>query len=205
MKPLYWTVVNTIYVLLKVFYRIEIRGAENIPDGPAIIAPNHISYLDPPIIGSSSPKELHYLANARLFKKTFLGPFIRRVNAHPVNPQAADTTALKTVLNLLGKGHRVLIFPEGSRSKDGELQPLKLGAAMLSLNSGCPIIPTYIQGAYEIWPRTSSRPKRSGKLIVTFGKAIDPKDFQGSSKKETQQLITEAIQDYFIKMSKKKK
>lgn len=191
---LYRLVCNIIYLILRIFYKIEVRGVENIPDGPAIIAPNHISYLDPPIVGSTCPKEIHYLANARLFRNSLFGRFIGYLNSHPVNTAANDTKALKMVIQLLQQGHKVLIFPEGTRSYNGKLQPLKLGCAMMSLHTDCPIIPVRIEGAYEIWPRHQKRPNRRGKLLVSYEKPIYPQTIEATSKKEAQALLTQELE-----------
>lgn len=190
----YRAVCFTCYVIFKLFYRIEVRGVENIPDGPAIIAPNHISYLDPPIVGATCPKQIHYLANAYLFKNPIFGRFIAYVNSHPVKTEAQDTQALKMVLRLLHEGHKVLVFPEGTRSLDGKLQPLKLGCAMMAIHAHCPIVPVRIEGAHEIWPRERKMPYLSGKLIVTYEKPLYPEMVEAASKKEAQILLTKELE-----------
>lgn len=194
MRWLYWFICYLCYLLFRMFYRIEVRGAENIPKGAAIIAPNHVSYLDPPIVGATSPREIHFLANARLFRNRYFGWLIRNLNAHPVNTQSQDTQALKMVLHLLHEGRRVLIFPEGLRSSDGNLKPFKLGCAMLSLHTGAPIIPVYIDGSYAIWPRDQKRPKLKGKLRVTYGPPLFPPKLASGSKKEAQMSLSKELE-----------
>lgn len=203
MKIIYWFTSFLSYSLFKIFYRMEIVGNKNIPDRSAIIAPNHISYLDPAIIGATSPREVHFLANVRLFNNRLFGWYITQLNSHPVNPAANDTQAVKKILHLLGEGKRVMVFPEGTRSVDGKLQPLKLGCAMLSIHSQSPIIPALIEGAYEIWPKNQKRPNLTGKIKITYGSPIYPDQIQASSKKEAQILLTKEIENALINMKGK--
>ena len=202
MKLIYWFTCYTTYFLLKLFYKLEVVGKDQIPDGPAIIAPNHVSFLDPVIIGSTSPKEIHFLANARLFKHRLFGWYIAQLNSHPVQTASNDTQAVKKILQLLGEGKRVMIFPEGTRSADGKLQPLKLGCAMLSIHSRSPIIPTWIEGTYEIWPKNQKLPHPRGKIKITYGSPIDPDQIQASSKKEAQILLTKQLENALLNMKR---
>lgn len=200
MNWIYKGVSNFCFLTFKLLYGIKIIGKEHVPDAPAIIACNHSSYFDPPIIGSCSPREIHFLANARLFQNRYFSWLITQLNSHPVNVEEQDTKALKTVMHLLKEGNRVLIFPEGGRNDDGTLLPFKKGIGMLSLHCNVPIVPTYIGGADLVWPKKRKRPFLSGKLLCVFGKPVSPKEFQGVGKKEAQQLITETVRQKIIEM-----
>ncbi len=190
---LYRATCGIVFFLLRLFYRLEVVGTENIPSGPCLIASNHSSYLDPPIVASSCPLEMHLLARASLFRFPIFGPFIRSVNAHPVDTSGEDVQALRVVLNLLKEGDKVLIFPEGGRSFTKEWMPFKHGLAMLSLHSGHPILPVVIEGAHEIWPKEKSLPKIRGRLKVTYLPLIYPDEFKSLPKKEAQKALTERL------------
>lgn len=195
MKILYPFVVGSIRAYLRLFYGLKVTGQENFVPGGALVAANHVSFYDPPIISVAAPQEMHFLARETLFKNKYFGGFISRLNSHPVSGSGQDRSVFKMVLDLLAEGDKVLIFPEGSRSKDGTLQPLKQGLAMLSLKSGCPIIPAYVKGSYEVWPRDQKRPKfTGGPLECRFGKPIYSAPYQNLDKKEAQLLLTQEVE-----------
>ena len=114
MKPLYWVCYTLSGAIARVAFQYRAYGQENIiEEGPAIMAANHQSYLDPPLVGITCRNELYFLARKTLFEKKLLGPIISRVNALPVDLSRGDLTALRAVMNLLKEGHRTVIFPEG--------------------------------------------------------------------------------------------
>lgn len=161
--------------IYKLFYRIKIYGVENYPINDVcatIVAPNHVSFLDPPAIGLACPVELHSLGIDYLFKPRILRWLLPKINVHPVSGKLTDTKVIRTVVSLLKEGKDILIFPEGQRSPTGKLLPLKRGVSVLAALTGCSITPTYIGGAYEIWPRNKRFPKLWGKITVTFGKPL---------------------------------
>jgi len=176
------------------FYRLKVYGIENLPKGRAIIAPNHVSFYDPPVIAASCSDEAYFLAKASLFDHFFFGPIISRLNSYPVTGTAQDLASIKLICQLLGEDKKIVIFPEGIRSDDGELAPIKSGVGMLSTRCNAPIIPVYIDGAFEVWNKSRKYPKPFGKISCIFGKPIYPQDFEGFSKKETQEKIAEATE-----------
>ena len=114
MKPLYWVCYTLSGAIARVAFQYRAYGQENIiEEGPAIMAANHQSYLDPPLVGITCRNELYFLARKTLFEKKLLGPIISRVNALPVDLSRGDLTAFRAVMNLLKEGHRTVIFPEG--------------------------------------------------------------------------------------------
>jgi len=193
MKPFYWLSATILKIYFKIFHRIKIYGREHAHRSEAIIAPNHTSYLDPPILGASWPYELHYLAKESLFHVPILSFLIRRLNTHPVTGNVADITSLKLIGNLIQEHHQVAIFPEGERSFNGELGPLKTGISMLALRYQCPIIPVYIHGPFKIWNRFRRFPKLYGKIICIFGTPITLEEFRSLHKKEAQQALTNKL------------
>lgn len=165
---------------------------EHIPKGCALIAANHLSFLDPPLICASCPEELNYFAKASLFKNPIFGYLISKLNAHPVKGDSEDIATFKLLLNCLRNEKKVLIFPEGKRSSHGHLNEFKPGFAMVALKTHCPIIPTYLHGTYDIWNPQKKYPKLSGKTACIFGSPIDVASFAHLPKKEAQKAISEA-------------
>lgn len=176
--------------LFKCLYRHRIYGNDNLIEGPAIIAPNHISFLDPPLVGASYPEPVAFLAKDSLFKKPLLGTMIRNLNAYPVSGKIKDTASIKVILGILKEQKKVIIFPEGIRTHDGKLSSIKPGICMLAMRANVPIIPVHIKGTFEIWPRSRSFPKLWGKTQCVFGEPIHPRSYEGLSKKEAQEKMT---------------
>ncbi len=152
---------------------IETHGVENIPrEGGVLLVSNHISLLDPVIVGSAANREIHFMARSNVFNVPLLGPIISVFNAYPVNRGRPDLGALRRTITLLKKGNAVLIFPEGTRSFDGKLGKAHDGACFIAHRANVPTIPVYHKGAEKMMPRGSKRIRRA-KLSVTFGKPID--------------------------------
>ncbi len=193
MPLLYRFVLWVTWCLFKVFYRHKVYGHEHYFAGSGIIASNHISFLDPPIIAISWPEEIHFLARDTLFNNRFFGAFIRNLNSHPVSGDASDIAVFRTIARILENQEKILLFPEGERSFDNQLQPMKSGTALLSLRYQAKIIPAYISGAYEAWPRGKKFPKLFAKTICVFGSPIDPQAFIHLDKKEAQKKLSEAL------------
>jgi len=137
-----WRFANLLYRLL---FGKHIYGRENIPsEGGILIACNHVSFWDPPLIGTASTRELHYLAKEELFHNRFLRWLITAHNAIPLRRAALSTTALKEAMAIVRSGGAVLIFPEGTRSKIGKLLPPKPGIGLLAVSTDAPIVPASI-------------------------------------------------------------
>ena len=184
---------------MKKLYKHHVYGEENLPQGGCILAPNHASFIDPPLVGISCPDEVHYMARSSLFRHRTLCWIIQHLNAVPVSGGMQDLATLKTVLALLKSDKKVTIFPEGLRTPTGKMGPMKTGVALLSVRSGKPIIPIYIFGTFDIWQRSRRLPKLSGNTACFFGKPIDPGSVSHLEKREglaelTRQL-EEALQD----------
>jgi len=172
---------NLVRLLLMVFWTLTMRpralGAGNVPKaGSLLIACNHQSYLDPPVIGAFTPRRIDYLARAGLFKNRLLGWLISALNAIPIRENESDTQAIKQVLQRLGEGRAVLIFPEGTRSTDGSMSRFKRGVALMVKKAACPVVPAAIEGAYDAWPRGTIPRPRGGRVYIAFGKPIPPEE-----------------------------
>ena len=153
---------GTVLLYIKLFHRFRVTGLEKIPKtGAFIFAPNHASYLDPMAVTCGNQRVIHYLAGARLFKNRFFAALIRSLGAYPVNlGRDADRAAYEAALRLLRAGEAVCLYPEGTRSADGRLLPLKGGVGRLAVATGAPIFPAVIRGNHHAWPR--------GKMFPTF-------------------------------------
>src|SRR6185295_329168 len=117
----------------RVWFRLSAIGVDRVPrEGRLLLASNHLSVLDPALIGAVLPRELDYMAKTELFRIPGFGALIRRLNAHPVDRTGSDSAALRLALRLLGDDRAVLVFPEGTRGTEGRLQPARPGAGMLA-------------------------------------------------------------------------
>ncbi|MDQ7012872.1 MAG: lysophospholipid acyltransferase family protein [Planctomycetota bacterium] len=163
-------------VFLTVFYRLEVRNQQVVPPvGPVLIAANHQSYLDPTAVGCRiRNRQIDFVARLGLFSNKHLGRFFAFLNSIPVAEEGPDTAAIKEIIRRLRMGRCVMIFPEGSRTETGAVQPFKRGVAVLVKRAKCPVIPAAIDGAYQAWPRHRARPLlwRAPKIRVRFGEPI---------------------------------
>lgn len=158
--------------IAKTFFNYRVIGAENmIEEGPCVIAANHCSYLDPPLVGVACKRAIHYLARKSLLDIPVLGPILPELNVIPVDRKNADRSALMGAIRVVRNGGAVLIFPEGTRSPDGKLQPAQPGIGMIVAKTGAPVVPARISGSYEAFPRGSSCP-RLGPVTVSIGPAL---------------------------------
>lgn len=193
MNFFYWLTKSSFKVYFKVFYGHRIYGLEHFIKGRGIIAPNHTSFFDPPIISASWPENVSFLARKTLFSSPLFGSLIKRLNAYPVDGTTQDLNSIKLVCQLLSKDKKVVIFPEGIRSIDGKLSRIKSGIGMLAIRCQSPIIPVYISGCYSIWNRYQRFPKLSGKTACVFGSPIDWQRFNHLGKKEAQEQISNSV------------
>jgi 1-acyl-sn-glycerol-3-phosphate acyltransferase len=155
-------------VLLVLVSGWKVRGRKHVPlTGGLIVASNQISYMDPPLIGAAAVRELHYLGKEELFRQPLLGPLIRAFNGIPIRRGMADLSGLARAIEVLKNGDALVMFPEGSRMRDGELHPARPGVGMLAVGGNAKIVPCFISG--------SDRPNqwflRGVKLRVSFGPA----------------------------------
>jgi cytidylate kinase len=191
---LYRFILFVSWIIGKIFYRLKVYGLEHYYPRGAILACNHTSYLDPPIVSVSWPEEVHFLARKTLFRSKWFGGLIRRMNTHPITGVSGDVQVFKMITEFLENGQKVVLFPEGTRSENGELRPIKPGIAMLVARSKSAIVPVYIQGAYEVWGRNRMLPRPFGKVSCVFGSVITWESVAGLEKKEAQIVITQKLE-----------
>lgn len=171
-------------LLARSLFHFQVKGRGNLNKVKgAIFAVNHSSYLDPILSGVAAKKPIYYLARKTLFRNKFFGWLLRTINVIPFNRDAPDTTALKNVIQLLRKGKIVLVFPEGTRTLDGNPQKAHLGIGFIALKAGVPIVPAYIKGTYNIWPKHAKFIKLR-KAWIRIGEPIDLHKWQDKPRME---------------------
>ncbi|MEI6241995.1 MAG: (d)CMP kinase [Chlamydiota bacterium] len=198
----YRLVIFIVQNYFRLFYRLDVYGLEHFCENAAILASNHVSYLDPPVVAVSAPEEIHFLARESLFQLPFFGRFIRWMNSHPITGGTAVVKIFRQIGNILAEGKKIIIFPEGTRSESGKMGPMRPGIAFLSYLNQVPIIPVYVQGTKDIWSRNRKWPKLFGKMICVFGSLIDPKDFSSLSKKEAIDAISQRLEKSLVDLEK---
>ncbi len=155
--------------------RVRVEGAiDEIPrTGPVIVAANHSSNLDVPVLGSSlMPKlgrRLQWLGKKELFDWPVVGWIARNGGVHAIDRGAADVEAFRIATRILDEGRALFVFPEGTRSHDGTLGKGRDGVAVLALRTGAPIVPVGVSGSYERWPRGRRLPRPGGRVTVRVG------------------------------------
>ena len=185
MRWIYWLGWMSFGAAFRTLFGMRVIGEENlVTEGPVLVASNHQSFLDPPLIGNLYKTEMVFLARKSLFKgpATWVYP---QWNAIPVDQDRPDMASLKTIIRKLKEGHRVLVFPEGARTPDGNLGEAAPGIGLIAVKSGAVIQPVRIRGAREALPRGSSR-IRFARITVTIGKPIHltPEELKKASDKQ---------------------
>ena len=163
-------------LLFYTVFRTRVYGRENIPkEGAVILAANHGSNIDPPLMASLIERPVSYMAKIELFENPIFGAAIRRCHAFPVKRGASDRGAIKAAVTVLKEGHMLGLFPEGTRSKTGELQKAEAGIALIASMTGVPIVPVAILNSHRIFANGGLLPQ----LRIMYGAPIS---FQGDRK-----------------------
>ncbi len=163
--------------------QLEVAGTENIPlTGGCLFAANHQSFMDPPLIGSCISKEMYFLARGSLSDNPILKVILPHCNVIPVSKSGNDVAAFKKMFKVLKSNGSILLFPEGTRSKDGNLLPAKGGAGLIACKTRVPVVPVRVFGAHEIMPKGSYLLNR-GPLQVVFEKPIFAEEYDPAANK----------------------
>jgi 1-acyl-sn-glycerol-3-phosphate acyltransferase len=150
----YWLGYRFSRLIGRLFFRFRVVHRERmIQSGPAILAMNHESYLDPPLAGTTCDRAIYFLARRTLLNAPLLGWLLPKLNVIPVNQEGVDRSAIKALIRVLKAGNGVLVFPEGSRTLDGKLQTAEPGLGLVIAKTLAPVVPMRIFGAHEALPR----------------------------------------------------
>jgi 1-acyl-sn-glycerol-3-phosphate acyltransferase len=173
LNPYYWVCYNLLKLIGRIFFRLRYVHRERMIDhGPVILAANHQSFLDPGFAGAASHRAIYFLARRTLLDGPFLGWLLPKLNVIPVDSETGkDRTALKALIRILRAGQGTLVFPEGQRSPDGNLQPAQPGLGLVIAKTLAPVVPIRMFGAYEAWPIHEKWP-RPGRITVVVGEPI---------------------------------
>jgi 1-acyl-sn-glycerol-3-phosphate acyltransferase len=149
----YWLGYHLSRLLAQLFFGFRIIHRERvIQTGPVILAVNHQSFLDPPLAGNAADRAIFFLAKKSLMDAPVLGWLLPKLNVIPVNLEGGDRSALKALIRVLNAGECALVFPEGTRTPDGSLQPAEPGLGLLIAKTRAPVVPMRIFGAFDAWP-----------------------------------------------------
>jgi len=164
--------------------------------GPVILASNHQSFLDPPFVGSVSDRAVYFLARRTLLDGWFFGWILPKLNVIPVDSEGGkDRTALKALIRILRAGQGTLVFPEGQRTPDGQLQPAQPGLGLVIAKTLAPVVPMRIFGAYDAWPIHAKWPRR-GRVTIVVGQPIYfTQEDVAAGGKEVYQRLSERVMD----------
>lgn len=177
------------------WFRGEVVGLENIPaTGPFLIAANHVSHLDPPLVGCQVARQMRFFARKTLWNSRVSSWWLDRVETIPVDRDSGDVGAIRRVLQALQENRAIVLFPEGTRSPDGTLQKPKAGVGLLACKTGAPVVPCRVFGSFEAFGKGAKLPRFGTPVNVVFGKPIpasvyDTKD----AGKERYQIASERI------------
>lgn len=175
---LYWVLRALIRAAGRILFRWHVEGVENVPaSGPVLLAINHTSAIDPFLGGSAISRQVHFMAKAELFRFAPLRWVLRAVGAFPVRRGESDRQAIRDSLRLLAEGKVVGIFPEGTRSADGDLRQAQTGIAMLARRGRAAVVPMAISGSRGILPKGAWLP-RPARVRVVIGKPLYPSDLE---------------------------
>ncbi len=165
-----WTGSRLIY---STYFRWRVCNPERVPDsGPVILAANHASFIDPPLVGAGLTRDIHYLARESLFHNPIAGAILRSWNSVPVDRDGGGAAGLRAIFHRLQAGGGIVLFPEGTRTHDGRLQPARPGVGLVVVKSTCPVVPVRLFGTYEAFGRHHRLP-RPHPVVVKYGEPMD--------------------------------
>jgi 1-acyl-sn-glycerol-3-phosphate acyltransferase len=168
----YWVGYHVSRLLARIFFRFRILHRERmIQSGPVIVAINHQSFFDPPLAGNACDRAIYFLAKRSLMNVRVLGWLLPKLNVIPVNLEGNDRSALKALIRILRSGNCALVFPEGARTPDGNLQPALPGVGLVIAKTGAPVVPMRIFGAFNAWP-IGGKVRLFRKITVVVGEPI---------------------------------
>jgi 1-acyl-sn-glycerol-3-phosphate acyltransferase len=178
MRPFYGFFHYLAGMIHGMWFRGEVVGTDNFPaEGPFLIASNHASHLDPPLVGCQIAKQMRFFARKSLWNNRLLGWWLDQVETIPVERDSGDVGAIKRVLQALKEDRAVVLFPEGTRSMDGHLQKPKAGVGLMACKTGVPVVPCRVFGSFEAFGKGAKIPRFGTRVSIVFGPPIAPAEY----------------------------
>ncbi len=202
-----WHLFRALYAT---YFRWRVFGAENVPlTGGVILASNHASFLDPPLVGSGLQRDINYLARESLFRLPGMGALLRSWNSVPVDRDGGGARGLKAILDRLLAGGAIILFPEGTRTRDGKLQPARSGIGLTVIKSTAPVVPVRVFGTFAAYGRNHKFP-RPRRVAVKYGRPMNFETLRAEAKtcskprlKEIYQQVADEIMEAIAKLEPK--
>ena len=206
MNPSYFIGWCLFRLLYATYFRWRVYHPERVPlTGPLILASNHLSFLDPPLVGAGVTRGINYMARKTLFRYPGIGALLRSWNAVPVDRDGGSASGLKEILDRLKRGGAIIMFPEGTRSLNGQLQPARSGIGLAIIKSSAPVVPVRVFGTFEAYGKGVKFP-RPHRIALKYG---EPMDFAASraeakicSKERLKQIYQEVADDLMVAIAK---
>lgn len=177
------------------YFRTRVFGIHHVPrEGGVLLVCNHQSFMDPVLVGLAVDREAHFMARDSLFTNRYFGRLIWYLNAFPVKRATADIGAIKESLRRLKQGKVIVLFPEGTRSPDGRIQPMLPGLGGIAKKAAVPLVPTLIDGMTQLWPRHRAWPSM-GEVIVEYGHPIQPAEYESLNVDQLMELVHRRLTD----------
>ena len=194
MNPYYlvgWICFRALY---RFYFGWRVYNAERVPlQGPVILAANHASFLDPPLVGSGVRRGINYLARESLFRFPVVGWVLKQWQVVPVDREGGGAKGLKAILDRLLAGGAIILFPEGTRTRDGKLQPARSGIGLTVIKSDAPVVPVRVYGTFEAFGRHMKFP-RPRRVAVKYGQPLAFKELRTEAKSCSKQRLKEIYQ-----------
>ena len=164
------------------WFRGEVVGTDNFPmGGPFLIASNHASHLDPPVVGAHLPRQMRFFARRSLWNNKLLARWLNQVETIPVERDSGDIGAIKRVLQALKENRAIVLFPEGTRSPDGNLQSPKAGVGLMACKTGVPVVPCRVYGSFTAFGKGKRIPRFGTPIDIVFGPPIAAAEYDDPS------------------------
>jgi len=178
-------------LLFSTYFRWRVLHPERVPlTGSVVLAANHASYIDPPLVGAGIRRAVNYLARDTLFPVPVVGTLLRSWKVVPVDREGGGAAGLKAILDRLLDGGIILLFPEGTRTRDGQMQPPRTGIGLVVIKSTAPVVPVRVFGTYEAYGRHVRIP-RPYRVIVKFGQPVGFAELRAEAKTCTKARLKE--------------
>jgi 1-acyl-sn-glycerol-3-phosphate acyltransferase len=195
MNPIYLVGWLSFRAVFRFYFRWRVFNAERVPlQGPVILASNHTSFLDPMLVGSGVKRGINYLARENLFRFPILGWILHRWQVVPVDREGGGAKGLKAILDRLLAGGAIILFPEGTRSRNGNLQPARSGIGLTVIKSTAPVIPVRVFGTFEAYGRHMGLP-RPRHVAVKYGRPLPFEALRAEAKTCAKQRLKEIYQE----------